>query len=93
MSSHDHRERPTTPPPPRPSRPPTKITIYRTKAGVWELSPTPGCIAVEADLAEGYRVAEGVGGVRYVVGAKGGLGMTADEAVRARVLHIPVVQK
>jgi len=93
MSPDDDRERPTIPPPPRPSRPPTKITIYRSTAGVWDLSPTPGCTTVEAALAEGYRVADGLGGLLRIFGAPGKIGMTADDAVRARVLHIPVIQK
>ncbi len=70
----------------------SKITIYRDAHGVWHMMPIEGGVAVEGELAEGYRLAEGVGGStsHFIYGRAGTIAMTADEAVRRGVIQIPV---
>lgn len=69
----------------------TKVTVYRNAAGIWQLWGDKAT-AVEAELAEGYRVGEGLGGQLCIFGKPGQLGMSADEAVRSGVLQIPMVR-
>ena len=84
----ENRERPTTRPPPRPTTP---ITIYRLNAGGWSFLETSHCLAVEADLVNGYYVSE-VGGEALLFGAPGTIGLTATAAIKARFVLIPVFQ-
>jgi len=86
-SDNDHRERPTSRPPRRPTSP---IIVYRTAEGVWSFTDEPGATAVEARLAEGYRV-DGVDGARRIVREPGGPEMTAEQGVRHGILVIPIV--
>jgi hypothetical protein len=79
-------DKPTTRPPPRRT---TTITVYRTETSGWQLTAPPESIAVEADLAQGYHVAETDDGLR-IFDQSGTHAMTADEAVLARVLAIPM---
>lgn len=71
-----------------------KITIYRDKVGIWHMMPREGTVGVEAELADGYRIGEAIGGAstHLVFGRPGTLGMTADQAVRKGVLKTRVVR-
>ena len=60
--------------------------------GVWRFTDEPGSLAVEAALADGYRV-EVVDGARYILRGPGEPEMTAEEGVRRGILVIPIVQK
>ena len=90
MASDDSRVRPTSRPP-RSAR--LKITIYRTHDGAWQFHETPGSIAVDAEIADGHRVRDGLVGQLSVFGDPTELGMSAEQAVRAGVLILPIVQK
>lgn len=74
------------------TRPTTAITVYRTEASGWQLTELPESIAVEAALAHGYHVAEGHDGL-YIFDQTGTHAMTADEAVSARLLEIPILAR
>jgi hypothetical protein len=67
----------------------TKITIYRTEAG-WSLSNAPGATPVEAELADGYRLGEGLGGASApcIFGRPGQLGMKAKEAIDVGAIRL-----
>jgi hypothetical protein len=91
MPQDDEREPPTTRQPRRRTTT-TTITVYRTETSGWQLTRLPSSIAVEADLAEGFHVAKADDGLR-IFDRSGTLSMTADEAVRARVLEIPMFER
>jgi len=74
------------------AQPPTKITVYRTEAGLWRFIDAPGRVALEAILAAGARVGEDRNGVPCVFDPSNTLIMTADEAVREGLLQIPIIQ-
>ena len=88
--ANNHRPRPTGP---TQQRVMVTVTLYRNGAGIWLLTNEPGAIAVEAELARGYRIGKGLGGRPCVLGPAGTLGLSADEAVRRCVLEIPMFQK
>ena len=85
----DDRERPTTRPP---SRPTTTLTIYRLNAGGWSFSETSHCLAVEAGMVTGCHVSE-AGGELFLFRAPGTPGLSAADAIKARLVQIPVFQK
>lgn len=65
--------------------------VYRNEEGIWSFHEGPGSVAVEAELAHGHHVSDG--GQPSVVGPSGDLGMSAEQAVRAGLLMIPIIQK
>jgi hypothetical protein len=68
------------------------VTVYRTLQGIWRFTDEPGSLAVEASLADGYRI-DVVDGARYIVRELGEPEMTAEEGVRRGILVIPIVQR
>jgi hypothetical protein len=68
-----------------------KVTIFRNAGGVWELAPSEGSVKVEADLLDGFRVGNDVRLGRCIEGPSPGEKMSADDAMRAGFLLIPVV--
>jgi hypothetical protein len=86
----DDQEHSTIRPPPGSM---TKITIYRLNSGGWSFIESPHCLAVESDLADGYYVSVGKGGELFLFGAPGTVGLSANAAVRARLVQIPVFRK
>jgi len=85
----EHRERPTTRPP---SRPTTPITIYRLNSGGWSFIETPHCLAVEAELVNACYVSE-VSGEFLLFREPGTIGLSATAAIKERLVQIPVFQK
>jgi hypothetical protein len=74
-----------------------KVIVYRLRDGTLTLSHVEGAAtieAIEADLADGFRVGEGLGGssIIRIFGPPGTLGMTAAVAIKAGVLTIPLTK-
>ena len=63
------------------------LTIYRSALGL-SLTLRPGHIAVEAELLDGYRIWEDVGGEVMVLGNPGEFGMRIEDALEHRVLIV-----
>jgi hypothetical protein len=73
------------------ARPSTRLlVVYRTETGIWQLTDAPGRVAVDATLADGYRLGKNRDGLPCVVDPSNTFAMTADEAVRDGVLHVPI---
>ena len=66
-----------------------KIQVYRDERGGWSFYAAEGR-KVGAELADGYRIGEQPDGQLCILGAPGGPAMSASEAVRRRVLRIPM---
>ena len=90
MSEDDERAPPTTREPRH--RTTTTITVHCTATSGWQLTEVPDGIAVEAMLAHGYHVGETHDGLR-IIDQTGALAMTADDAVKVRVLAIPLLRQ
>ena len=71
------------------SEPMTKIQVYRDERGGWSFDAAEGR-KVDAELADGYRLGEQPNGQLCIMGAPGELAMRASEAVRRRVVRIPM---
>ena len=65
------------------------IQVYRDERGGWSFSAAEGR-KVWAELADGYRIGEQPDGRLCIMGAPGELAMSASEAVRRRVVRIPM---
>lgn len=70
------------------------VTVYRLASGALTLVQTEGAEPVEAELTDGYRVGEGIGGSSsvYVFGGPGELGMTAERAIERGVLTLSLTK-
>jgi hypothetical protein len=68
-----------------------RIPIFRDVNGVWQFHEGPGGTPVYAELRGGVRI-EGLDGRTRIFAPPGLTGMSVDEAVRAGILQIPVVE-
>jgi hypothetical protein len=75
-----------------PAKVPSRLIVFRGKEGVWRLTPTPGCLEVGAELLDGWHVGRDSEGALCIIGASEERRLTADEAARAGVIRLPVVQ-
>jgi hypothetical protein len=65
-----------------------RLTLYANSEGALSFHDSPGAEAVPFELADGYRIGEGIGGAAatYVFGRPGTLGMTLQKAIDVGIL-------
>ncbi len=69
-----------------------KVVVFRTPNGSLSLLHSEGAESIEAELVDGYRVGEGLGGgsSALIFGPLSTPGMTVNEALRASILQVPL---
>lgn len=72
---------------------PTPVTLYANDDGALSFyRKDDGATELPFELADGYRVGEGLGGLLCIFGKPGSLGMSLDAALMARIIR-PVFDK
>lgn len=66
---------------------PTPVTLYAVFDAELSFYATADATPLEFELADGYRIGEGLGGAKMIFGAPGELGMNLDTALERGILR------